>query len=214
MTGQQVKSSNTVPTNSMKNDLFAIPVRKYHIDETETFLVWAKDEYLSDKFEDDGVYQKWINRMPAGFMEHYTDVIEQFLRDINVYDTHCGVITNITLRVLESGDSFDRESTLPSHYTFTHYIDTDTSKPDDIYYHPLNAILRAFDPGVDIPEWQNAGGVYTTAGDVVIYPSYLEQSTPKMTGPGTRITITCTFNLEPYKNDQGGGAGTEESTPG
>ena len=203
-----------VQTNSMKNDLFAIPVRKYHIDETETFLVWAKDEYLSDKFEDDGVYQKWISRMPPGFMEHYTDVIEQFLRDINVYDTHCGVITNITLRVLESGDSFDRESTLPSHYTFTHYIDTDTNKPDDIYYHPLNAILRAFDPGVDIPEWQNAGGVYTTAGDVVIYPSYLEQSTPKMTGPGTRITITCTFNLEPYKNDKGGGAGTEESTPG
>ena len=150
-----------VQTNSMKNDLFAIPVRKYHIDETETFLVWAKDEYLSDKFEDDGVYQKWISRMPPGFMEHYTDVIEQFLRDINVYDTHCGVITNITLRVLESGDSFDRESTLPSHYTFTHYIDTDTNKPDDIYYHPLNAIVRAFDPGVDIPEWQNAGGVYT-----------------------------------------------------
>ena len=80
--------------------------------------------------------------------------------------------------------------------TFTHYIDTDTNKPDDIYYHPMNTIVRAFDPGVDIPEWQNAGGVYTTAGDVVIYPSYLEQSTPKMTGPGTRITITCTFNLE------------------
>ena len=35
-----------------------------------------------------------------------------------------------------------------------------------------------------------------------------------MTGPGTRITITCTFNLVSYKNDQGGGAGTEESTPG
>ena len=203
-----------VQTNSMKNDLFAIPVRKYHIDETETFLVWAKDEYLSDKFEDDGVYQKWITKMPYGFMDYYSDVIEEFLRDIKVYDTHCGVITNITLRVLESGDSFDRENTLPSHYTFTHYIDTDSSKPDDIYHHPLNAIVRAFDPGVDIPEWQNAGGVYTTAGDVVIYPSYLEQSTPKMTGPGTRITITCTFNLEPYKNDQGGGAGTEESTPG
>ena len=113
------------------------------------------------------------------FMDYYSDVIEDFLKDIGVYNTHCGVITNITLRVLESGDSFDMWNTLPSHYTFTHYVDTDSNKPDDIYHHPVRNIVRAFDPLVDIPEWQNAGGVYTTAGDVVIYPSYLEQSTRK-----------------------------------
>lgn len=198
----------------MRNDFFSIPVRKYHIAEKEEFASWAKAKYQEDKFNTEGVYQEYIYMIPPDFMFHYSEVIEEFLKDIGVYESHCGVITNVTLRVMESGDIYERMDTLPSHYTFTHYIETDSGKPDDIYHHPFRNIVRAFDPRVDIPEWQDAAGVYTTAGDVVIYPSYLEQSTPKMTGPGTRITITCTFNLEPYKNDQGGGAGTEESTPG
>ena len=109
------------------------------------------------------------------------------------------------LKVLDIGESIDRTDTLPSHYTATHYIKVKENETSDIFHHPARPLVTAFQPA-QLDEWQNAAGIYINPGDVIIHPSFLENSSPKVSD--RRITMTLTFMIQ--ENEQGREPNTEE----
>ena len=91
---------------------------------------------------------------------------------------------------LEKGESLIPCSTLPSHYTMTHYIKGNTA---DVFYHPAKTLLQIFNPNLD--EWTSAMSLYVNEGDIVIHPSFLEYSTPPV--DKQRMSMTFLLELEP-----------------
>ena len=92
-------------------------------------------------------------------------------------------------KVYDKNESADRSRTLPSHYTLTHYV---SGKDPDVFYHPAKDLLSRVNP--DLDEWTSAKSLYINEGDVIIHPSFLEYSTPKVNK--RRVTITLLFNIE------------------
>ncbi len=186
----------------MRNDLFPIPVRKYHIDENDQFLNYVDELYKKERFEVPSPYISGVDTLPPWAVPVYTDILEKLLVDLKLFDSHVAIITSITLKVLEKGESVDRTHTLPSHYTMTHYINE--AKQSDTFYHPSKHFVEWLNPGVD--EWKEAAGMYINQGDVLIHPSFMEHSSPVM--DRKRMTITLTVCLE--RNEQGRESSTEE----
>ena len=102
------------------------------------------------------------------------------------------MITDILLTVLEKGDSLERCHTLPSHYTATHYL-SENPEQSDIFHHPAKSLIDVFNPNLD--EWVSGAGLYVNQGDVIIHPSFLEYSTPKV--DKKRIAMTLLIRLQP-----------------
>ena len=61
-------------------------------------------------------------------------------------------------------------------------------------------MVRSFDP-VGVADWMWDTGLYINAGDVLIYPSYMESSSPKndLTDPRMTVTVPIVLRL----NEQG-----------
>ena len=176
----------------MRDDLFSIPIRKYHLDDNkEQFVSFVESYYNNGKFEEPSPYLKMIEQLPPWMVPVYSDLIEGFLNDLKCSKTHVAVITSATINVLDKGESMDRVNTLPSHYTATHYI-SDNQSQSDIFYHPAKTLIEPFNPGLD--EWVSGAGFYVTHGDVIIHPSFIEYSTPVR--DTKRMTITLTLNLQ------------------
>ena len=95
---------------------------------------------------------------------------------------------NLSVCILEKGESLSLCNTLPSHYTFTHYIE---GTSPDVFYHPARSLLEVFNPGLD--EWSSAVSLYTNEGDVIVHPSYLDYLTPPV--DSKRITFTTLVEL-------------------
>jgi|TARA_B100001996_G_scaffold310929_1_gene252778 hypothetical protein len=189
----------------MRDDLFSVPVRKYHIDEHNIFVQYVDEFYKKERFEVPSPYISGVSQLPPWAVPVYTEVLEQLLVDLKLFDSHVAIITSITLKVLEKGESVDRTHTLPSHYTLTHYIND--AKQSDTFYHPLKNVIEWLNPGLD--EWKEAAGMYINQGDVLIHPSFIEHSSPVM--DRKRMTITLTVCLE--RNEQGRESSTEKSSP-
>ena len=119
----------------------------------------------------------------------YTDVLEEFVKEIGLGDTHVGIITDSILCVLEKGETLGNCNTLPSHYTLTHFIE---GVSPDVYYHPARSLLEVFNPGLD--EWSSAMSLYVNEGDVIVHPSYLDYITPPV--ENKRMTMTLLIELQ------------------
>ena len=63
----------------------------------------------------------------------------------------------------------------------------------DIFHHPAKSLIDPFNPNLD--EWVSGAGLYVNQGDVIIHPSFLEYSTPKV--DRKRITMTLLIRLQP-----------------
>jgi|TARA_S200000501_G_C20572501_1_gene633592 hypothetical protein len=180
----------------MREDLFAIPLRKYNVDNNEDFITYADETWKEHRFSLPSPFLFNITQLSPNLTQIYTDVIETFLADIGCYDSHTCNIDAMILKVLEKGENSDRLDTLPSHYTMIHYIDVNDNDTSDIFHHPSRSMLNAFRPAM-IDEWKEAAGLYINKGDVIIYPSYMEHSTPTKKGSGNRVTITLPLILKP-----------------
>ena len=119
----------------------------------------------------------------------YVDVLKEFVKDIGLDKTHVALVTGAILCVLEKGETLALCNTLPSHYTFTHYIE---GKSPDVYYHPARSLLEVFNPGLD--EWSSAMSLYVNEGDVIVHPSYLDYITPPV--ENKRMTMTLLIELQ------------------
>ena len=182
----------------MRDDLFAIPVRKYNVDNNQNYIDFCIDIWKENRFSSVSPFLYGVQKFDPSLTQIYTDVIEQFLTDIGCYDTHEITMDAIILKVLEKGESTDRFDTLPSHYTMIHYVDVVDGAASDTLHHPARAMLQAFKPAI-IDEWQDAAGLYINQGDAIIYPSYMEHSSPVQTE--NRITLTVPLILK--LNEQG-----------
>ncbi|BCU98464.1 MAG: hypothetical protein CM15mV22_0960 [Eurybiavirus sp.] len=69
-----------------------------------------------------------------------------------------------------------------------------------IYFSSCKTIARSYDP-TNVSEWIWDSGLYVNAGDVLIYPSYIETASPKNDLTDPRMTITIPIVLTP--NEQG-----------
>ena len=173
----------------MGDDLFAVPIRKYHIDnDADGFISFIESFYNENKFNMPSPYVQRIPQVPPWMVPVYSDLLENFIEDIKLSKTHVAVITSAVLNVLEKGEGMDRCHTLPSHYTFTHYIE---GTSPDVFYHPARSLLEVFNPGLD--EWSSAVSLYTNEGDVIVHPSYLDYLTPPV--DSKRITFTTLVEL-------------------
>ena len=175
----------------MIDTIFSSVVRKYNIDDP-LLKGWASEQYEKDKFNIPSPFRIEMTDIPTNLAANYADVTEKLLDDLNISDTHAAFITDMILSVLEKGDSMDRCNTLPSHYTATHYISKEPEQ-SDIFHHPAKSLIDPFNPNLD--EWVSGAGLYVNQGDVIIHPSFLEYSTPKV--DKKRIAITLLIRLQP-----------------
>ena len=172
----------------MINEIFASPIRKYHIDNQQDQIQWAEQEYDNSKFNLPSPFNKVVSQVPEWVSKPYEEIAENFLKDLGVFDTHVALITAFGLSVLDQNESMDRCRTLPSHYTLTHHV---SGKDPNVFYHPAKDLLSVVNP--DLEEWASAKSLYINEGDVIIHPSYLEYSTPPI--EQERKTITCTIEI-------------------
>ena len=171
----------------MIDELFACPVRKYNISNSD-ISNWANGLYDTQKFNLPSPFKLNLTNIDAWVTQLYTDVLEEFVKEIGLGDTHVGIITDSILCVLEKGETLGNCNTLPSHYTLTHFIE---GVSPDVYYHPAKTLLEIFNPGLD--EWGSAVSLYLNEGDLVLHPSYLEYSTPPVSKK--RITLSMMIQL-------------------
>ena len=193
----------------MRDDLFAIPLRKYHLDNNDDFLDYYNQIWEENKFDAPSPFFNSITQLPPTLTQCYADLIEGFLTDIRLYDTHGCAISGILLKCLEKGESTDRSDTLPSHYTAIHYVDVKDGDTSDIFHHPSRSAINAFRPA-PIDEWKEAAGLYINSGDVIIFPSYMEHSSPMNRKSKNRVTVTLPLVLE--ENEQGRETNIKEPT--
>jgi hypothetical protein len=172
----------------MIDEIFACPIRKYNIDNNR-IKSWASGKYDEEKFEQPSPFKKQITAMDGFMMPLYVDIFEQFVKEIGLEKTHLGIVTNIILSGLEKDEYLCKHNTLPSHYTATHFIEG--SSPD-VYHHPAQTVMNIFAPPID--EWNTSVSLYTNEGDIIIHPSYLEYSTPRV--DKRRVTLTFLLNLQ------------------
>tara|TARA_B100000287_G_C20628136_1_gene778672 strand:+ start:778 stop:1365 length:588 start_codon:yes stop_codon:yes gene_type:complete len=192
----------------MRDDLFSVPIRKYHVDNNDEFLKLTEDVYQKSKFDVPSPFIYGIAAVPPEISSTYNDLLENFLQDIGCYDTHNAVVNSMIVKILEPGESIDRCDTLPSHYTLTHYVQVPDGDASDTFHHPARSVVTAFAPAY-IDEWRNAAGIYVNQGDVIIHPSFLETSSPVNEVPSSkRITLTLTILLNP--NEQGRESNTKK----
>ena len=173
----------------MIDTIFSCPIRKYNINNPD-IKDWA---YLVHDKEFDtqpSPFKKTLDEEELGGIleDTYTETIETFIKDIGLDKTHVGLIKGAIVCILEKGESLSLCNTLPSHYTFTHYIE---GTSPDVFYHPARQLLEVFNPGLD--EWGSAVSLYTNEGDVIVHPSYLDYLTPPV--DSKRITFTTLVEL-------------------
>jgi len=173
----------------MIDEIFACPVRKYNISDSE-ISKWANSLYDKQKFNMPSPFKLNFTNMEAWITQQYTDVLEEFVKGVGLGDTHVGIITDSILCVLEKGETLGNCNTLPSHYTLTHFIE---GISPDVYYHPAKTLLEIFNPGLD--EWGSAVSLYLNQGDIILHPSYLEFSTPPV--EKKRVTLSMMIQLQP-----------------
>ena len=173
----------------MIDTIFSCPIRKYNLN-SEDIDAWAQRFYDQERSECKTPFRYIFNdrNLDPRLTQLYVDVLEDFVKDIGFDKTHVALITGAILCVLEKGETLALCNTLPSHYTFTHYIE---GKSPDVYYHPARSLLEVFNPGLD--EWSSAVSLYTNEGDVIVHPSYLDYLTPPV--DNRRITFTTLVEL-------------------
>ena len=67
----------------MRDDLFSVPIRKYHLDNNkEQFVSFVESYYNNGKFEEPSPYLKTIEQLPPWTCPVYSDLIESFLNDL------------------------------------------------------------------------------------------------------------------------------------
>ena len=173
----------------MIDEIFSCPVRKYHLT-NDRITTWATNLYQSERDKRPSPFKMNIKDIDGYYMPLYSDILEEFIKDIGLGETHNGIISHAIFCALEKGESLIPCSTLPSHYTMTHYIKGNTA---DVFYHPAKTLLQIFNPNLD--EWTSAMSLYVNEGDIVIHPSFLEYSTPPV--DKQRMSMTFLLELEP-----------------
>ena len=174
----------------MIDTIFSCPIRKYNFD-SEDVSSWTQRFYDKERSECKAPFRYIFNDLTLDprMTQLYVDVLEEFVKDIGLDKTHVALVTGAILCVLEKGETLALCNTLPSHYTFTHYIE---GKSPDVYYHPARSLLEVFNPGLD--EWNSAMSLYVNEGDVIVHPSYLDYITPSV--DKKRMTMTLLVKLE------------------
>ena len=173
----------------MIDTIFSCPIRKYNLN-SEDINLWTQNFYDRERSECKTPFRYIFNDLTLDprLTQFYVDVLENFVKDIGLNKTHVALVTGAILCVLEKGETLALCNTLPSHYTFTHYIE---GKSPDVYYHPARALLEVFNPGLD--EWNSAMSLYVNKGDVIVHPSYLDYITPPV--ENKRMTMTLLVEL-------------------
>ena len=174
----------------MIDTIFSCPIRKYNFD-SEDVSSWTQRFYDKERSECKAPFRYIFNDLTLDprMTQLYVDVLEEFVKDIGLDKTHVALVTGAILCVLEKGETLALCNTLPSHYTFTHYIE---GKSPDVYYHPARSLLEVFNPGLD--ERNSAMSLYVNKGDVIVHPSYLDYITPPV--ESRRKTMTLLIELQ------------------
>ena len=182
----------------MKVDIFAATVRKYNVPSNEEFKTHWTKEYNDCKFEELSPLIMGYANIDRDLHEAYIDIVNQFMVDIGANETHKYGFQTYIFKCLEKGESTDANDFLPSHYTLVHYIND--CKRSDLFIHPAKQLVKSFDPS-GVSDWIWDTGLYVNAGDVIIYPSYLETASPKndLTDPRMTVTVPIVLTL----NEQG-----------
>ena len=180
----------------MKIDLFTTPIRKYSVNNNQSFLDHWEQEYKNEKFNEISPVIMAYGQVPHHLYQEYSDIMNQFMEEIGCSDTHSWHFETYIFKAFEKGESSDRLDTLPSHYTLTHYMSD--CKRSDMYWHPIHQIIRTFDPGVN--EWTDTSGVYVNQGDVIIHPSWIESNSPMNENSDLRMTLSIPVVIK--KNEQ------------
>ena len=141
----------------MIDEIFSCPVRKYNINNPD-IKDWAHLVYDKEFDTQPSPFKKTLDEEELGGIleDTYTETIETFVKDIGLGKTHVALIKGAIVCILEKGESLSLCNTLPSHYTFTHYIE---GTSPDVFYHPARQLLEVFNPGLD--EWSSAVSLYT-----------------------------------------------------
>ncbi len=183
----------------MKIDLFPTVLRKYSVPNNDAFITHWTKEYNECKFREVSPLIMGYSHMEnSNLNESYIDIVNQFMIDIGVNETHSYGLQSFVFKCLEKGESIDAGDFLPSHYTLVHYVSD--CKKSDLFFHPAKQLARSYDP-TGVSEWVWDTGLYVNAGDVIIYPSYLETASPKNELTDIRMTVTVPIVLRP--NEQG-----------
>ena len=182
----------------MKIDLFPTTVRKYHISDNDMFLTHWTKEYDECKFKEISPLIMGYDDIGHDLTLPYVDVLNEFMIDLGINETHSFSLQAFVFKCLEKGESVDKGDFLPSHYTMVHYLNE--CKKSDSFFHPIRQLVQSFDP-VNVPEWIWDAGLYVNAGDILIYPSYLETASPRNELTDPRMTVTVPIVLKP--NEQG-----------
>ena len=172
----------------MIDEIFSCPVRKYNIN-NDAITNCFTNIYDKEKFQQESPFTFRLIDVDSFTTQAYVDILEEFVKDLGLGDTHVGIISDVILCVLQKGEVLGNCNTLPSHYTLTHFI---KGSDPDVYHHPAKTFLEVFNPGLD--EWGSAVSLYINEGDVVIHPSYLEYSTPAV--KKQRMTLSMMVQLE------------------
>ena len=174
----------------MIDTIFSCPIRKYNLN-SEDINAWAQRFYDQERSECKTPFRYIFNdhTLDPRMTQLYVDVLEEFVKDVGLGDTHVALVTGAILCLLEKGETLALCNTLPSHYTFTHYIE---GRSPDVYYHPARSLLEVFNPGLD--EWNSAMSLYVNKGDVIVHPSFLDYITPPV--ENRRMTMTLLIELQ------------------
>tara|TARA_B000000609_G_C24153366_1_gene338806 strand:- start:760 stop:1305 length:546 start_codon:yes stop_codon:yes gene_type:complete len=179
----------------MKIDLFPIVLRKYSVPNNDAFITHWTKEYNECKFKEISPLIMGYGHMEdANLNVSYIDILNQFMIDIGANETHSYGMQSFIFKCLEKGESIDAGDFLPSHYTLVHYVSD--CKKSDLFFHPAKQLARSYDP-TGVSEWVWDTGFYVNAGDVIIYPSYLESASPKNELTDIRMTVTIPIVLRP-----------------
>jgi len=178
----------------MKVELFPTPIRKYNVPKNEECITYWTTEYNQAKFEEVSPLVLGYSKINRDLNECYIDIVNEFMRDIGISETHSYNFQTYIFKCLEQGESTDFSDFLPSHYTLVHYVND--CKKSDLFVHPAKQIVRSFDP-VGVADWIWDTGLYINAGDVIIYPSYMETCSPKndLTDPRMTVTVPIVLRL-------------------
>ena len=69
----------------MINEIFASPIRKYHIDNQQDQIQWAEQEYNNSKFNLPSPFNKVVSQVPEWVSKPYEEIAENYREDNDNY---------------------------------------------------------------------------------------------------------------------------------
>jgi hypothetical protein len=186
--------------------LFAIPVIKVHVPETEAlkqqFLPEMLRRYQARPYDKPALWE--TDRIHTSFEAESKDHVIDFMHSMPTpYDRLLRQFVradqfNVELwhNVYWTGQEYqERHHHIPCHFSFIHFLAFDESehKPP-IFYDPARDIkAHCCQKGLAPEIWEDEAVIDVKEGDALVFPSYLEHLVPP--GKYTKPRVTVSMNV-------------------